>query len=38
MAKNGNEFEEKWQFPNCRGATDGEHIEIVPPKESCSFF
>jgi hypothetical protein len=32
------EFEEKWQFPNCLGAVDGKHIKIVPPKGCGSFY
>ncbi|XP_062335692.1 uncharacterized protein LOC134034966 isoform X2 [Osmerus eperlanus] len=28
----------RWQFPNCIGAIDGNHIVIQPPKKSCSQF
>ena len=34
----GNEFERKWDFPNCLGAVDGKHVEIIPPTGSGSFY
>ena len=26
-------FEDKWQFPQCAGAIDGTHIQIIAPQE-----
>jgi len=34
----GNEFELKWNLPNCLGAIEGEHVKITPPTESGSFY
>jgi len=34
----GNEFERKWDFPNCLGAVDGKHVKITPPTGSGSFY
>jgi len=34
----GNEFERKWDFPNCMGAVDGKHVKITPPTGSRSFY
>jgi hypothetical protein len=34
----GNEFEQKWDFPNCLGAVDGKHMQITPPTGSRSFY
>ncbi|XP_031776798.1 uncharacterized protein LOC116415772 [Nasonia vitripennis] len=32
------DFEEKWNFPNCIGALDGKHIEINRPAHGGSLF
>ncbi|CAH1991540.1 unnamed protein product [Acanthoscelides obtectus] len=32
------EFERRWQFPNCLGAVDGKHVAIVPPAGAGSHF
>ena len=34
----GNESERKWDFPNCLGAVDGNHVKITPPTGSWSFY
>jgi hypothetical protein len=34
----GNEFERKWDFPNCLAAVDGKHVKITPPTGSRSFY
>lgn len=33
-----NEFNYKWQLPNCLGAFDGKHIPIMKPKNSGSDY
>ncbi|XP_053395798.1 uncharacterized protein LOC123528006 [Mercenaria mercenaria] len=33
-----NQFEEKWQFPNCIGAMDGKHVAIKCPARSGSTY
>ena len=33
-----NETNERWQFPNCFGAADGKHIQIVHPHHSGATF
>ena len=32
------DFHNKWNFPNCLGAMDGKHVEIIPPRGSGSYF
>ena len=33
------EFERKWNFPNCLGAIDGKHVmSQVPPRSGSTFF
>ena len=32
------EFEEKWNFPNCIGAIDGKHVTVKCPSGSGSAF
>ena len=34
----GNEFEGKWDFPNCLGAVDWKHVKIPAPTGSGSFY
>uniref|UniRef100_A0A182PWM2 DDE Tnp4 domain-containing protein n=1 Tax=Anopheles epiroticus TaxID=199890 RepID=A0A182PWM2_9DIPT len=36
--KIGNDFNNKWQFPNCLGAVDGKHVRISPPSGGGSQF
>lgn len=31
-------FFERWNLPNCIGALDGKHINIIAPKNSGSVF
>ena len=33
-----NEFEQKWNFPNCVGAVDGKHVVLKSPAKSGSMF
>ena len=32
------EFQKKWNYPNCLGSLDGKHILIQPPANSGSFY
>ncbi|KAJ8720803.1 hypothetical protein PYW08_006268 [Mythimna loreyi] len=32
------EFQNKWQYPNCVGAMDGKHIRITKPYSSGSLY
>ncbi|KAL8596868.1 hypothetical protein ACOMHN_060676 [Nucella lapillus] len=32
------EFEQRWQFPNCIGAIDGKHIQIRSPGGGSDYF
>ncbi|KAK7468033.1 hypothetical protein BaRGS_00036737 [Batillaria attramentaria] len=32
------EFETRWQFPNCTGAMDGTHIEIVSSGRGSDYY
>ncbi|XP_068226050.1 uncharacterized protein [Palaemon carinicauda] len=36
--KVANEFQEKWQFPNCMGAIDGKHVVLKQPQNSGSLY
>lgn len=36
--KLANEFNYKWQFPNCLGAIDGKHIPLKKPKNTGSDY
>lgn len=33
-----NEFNEKWNLPNCMGAIDGKHVALKCPSNSGSLF
>ncbi|XP_063802127.1 uncharacterized protein LOC134969857 [Pseudophryne corroboree] len=32
------EFESRWNFPNCGGAMDGKHVRIAPPSDTDSLY
>ena len=32
------DFENKWQFPNCTGAIDGKHLVMQPLPEAASRY
>lgn len=34
----GSKFWSKWNIPNCIGAIDGKHVNIVAPAHSSSLF
>jgi hypothetical protein len=34
----GQQFERKWNFPNCLGAVNGKHMNITPPQGNGSYF
>jgi hypothetical protein len=36
--KIANDFRTKWNFPNCLGAMDGRHVEIIAPSHSGTTF